>query len=172
MNLIINTDGASRGNPGKAAYGFVIKNKEGIILHQEGKCIGVATNNVAEYTAVLKSFEYIKEKLNKPLSAASNGVSGSKSRFFLNHSSSKQVSRYSGSANKKPLHKIRTFSDSELIVNQLGGKYKIKNLTLKELALKIIDLTIELGEVEFIAIPREENYIADRLANLALDRQT
>lgn len=60
MNLVINTDGASRGNPGPASYGYLIK-ENGVILHEEGKQIGINTNNVAEYTAVLKAFEYILE---------------------------------------------------------------------------------------------------------------
>lgn len=60
MKFIINTDGASRGNPGPASYGFIIKSASGTILHQEGKTIGVATNNVAEYTAVLSALSYIK----------------------------------------------------------------------------------------------------------------
>ena len=63
MKLTIYTDGASRGNPGEAAYGFVITNEHGNKLYEEGQYIGVATNNIAEYTAVLKAFEYIKKKL-------------------------------------------------------------------------------------------------------------
>lgn len=61
MELIVNTDGASRGNPGPAAYGYIIKKKGGEILHQEGGKIGIDTNNVAEYTGALKAFEYIKD---------------------------------------------------------------------------------------------------------------
>lgn len=62
MNIIVNTDGASRGNPGPAAYGFLIKDSNtGKILFKEGKTIGRKTNNVAEYMAVLKALEYIKE---------------------------------------------------------------------------------------------------------------
>lgn len=65
MKFIINTDGASRGNPGPASYGFVIKNENDEVLYKEGKTIGVTTNNVAEYTAVLKGVEYIIDKLSK-----------------------------------------------------------------------------------------------------------
>lgn len=63
MKLIIYTDGASRGNPGPASYGFVIK-ENNKILHQEGEYIGVATNNVAEYTAVLQALKYAQSLKN------------------------------------------------------------------------------------------------------------
>lgn len=59
----IYTDGGSRGNPGHAAYGFVIYDKGGRLLHEEGKYIGKTTNNAAEYTAVLEALKYVKEKL-------------------------------------------------------------------------------------------------------------
>ncbi|MDD5415462.1 MAG: ribonuclease HI family protein [Candidatus Daviesbacteria bacterium] len=62
MKLIIYTDGAARGNPGPASYGFTIADRRGKLLYQEGKYIGVATNNVAEYTAVLQALEYIKKQ--------------------------------------------------------------------------------------------------------------
>lgn len=60
MKLVIYTDGASRGNPGPASYGFVISDDKGKILYKEGKAIGITTNNVAEYTAVLESLKFIK----------------------------------------------------------------------------------------------------------------
>lgn len=63
--LIIYGDGGSRGNPGEAAYGFVIKSKDGEILYKEGKRIGIDTNNVAEYMAVLSALKYVEqEKIN------------------------------------------------------------------------------------------------------------
>lgn len=64
MHLKINTDGASRGNPGPAAYGFVIKDEKNKIIYKEGQAIGVKTNNVAEYYAVLKALEYVSNNLN------------------------------------------------------------------------------------------------------------
>ncbi|MBI3109611.1 ribonuclease HI family protein [Candidatus Daviesbacteria bacterium] len=67
MKLIIYTDGASRGNPGKASYGFTISEKSGKLIHQEGKYIGVTTNNVAEYTAVLKALQYVKDNLSEEI---------------------------------------------------------------------------------------------------------
>lgn len=63
MKLIIYTDGASRGNPGPASYGFVIK-ENNKILHQAGEYIGIATNNVAEYTAVLQALKYAQNLKN------------------------------------------------------------------------------------------------------------
>lgn len=65
MKLIIFTDGASRGNPGKASYGFTISDNQGKLIYEKGEYIGVTTNNVAEYTAVLKALSYVKEKLGK-----------------------------------------------------------------------------------------------------------
>lgn len=64
MKLIIYTDGASRGNPGPSSYGFVISDQSGKILYEEGEYIGITTNNVAEYTAVLKSLEFVKKQHN------------------------------------------------------------------------------------------------------------
>ena len=70
MKLIIYTDGASRGNPGPASYGFTIQDEKGNLLHQKGAYIGITTNNVAEYSAVLYALKYILEKFsaNLPLS--------------------------------------------------------------------------------------------------------
>ena len=63
MKLIIYTDGASRGNPGHAAYGFTISDNQGKLIYEEGKYIGVTTNNVAEYTAVLEALRHVREIL-------------------------------------------------------------------------------------------------------------
>ncbi len=65
MKLIIYTDGASRGNPGPASFGFTISDKKGKLLHEFGKYIGITTNNVAEYTAVLEALKYTKERYGK-----------------------------------------------------------------------------------------------------------
>lgn len=65
MKLIVYTDGASRGNPGPSSYGFTLSDGKGKLLHQEGEFIGRATNNVAEYTAVSKALEKIKERFNQ-----------------------------------------------------------------------------------------------------------
>lgn len=62
MKLIIYTDGASRGNPGPASYGFTISDEKGKLLYEEGRYIGIATNNVAEYTGVLEALKRVQEK--------------------------------------------------------------------------------------------------------------
>lgn len=134
MDLIINTDGASRGNPGPASYGFLIKAREGEILHQEGKAIGFETNNVAEYMAVLASFEYVFKRWSK----------------------------------KFPII-VEVISDSQLIAQQLAGNYKIKNQNLKKIFNKIKTMEVEIGYITYRNVPRAENFIADRLANQALD---
>ena len=136
MNLIINTDGASRGNPGPASYGYIIKNSDGVILHQEGQPIGINTNNVAEYSGVLKALEYINE-----------------------HFSSKAP------------HQIEVVADSQLIIRQLAGMYKIKSPTLTVIYNQIKQMEFDLGEVSYRHVLRAENYIADKLANQALDRR-
>lgn len=136
MDLVINTDGASKGNPGPASYGFVIKSRGGAILHEEGEQIGVTTNNVAEYTAVIKAFEYIIQK------------------FF-----------------RKAPHKIEVIADSKLVVEQLSGRFKIKSPNLKPLFEKIKILEFELGNVIYRSVPREENFLADRIANRAFEKQ-
>lgn len=65
MKLIIYTDGASRGNPGHSSYGFSIQDTFGKTIYEEGKYIGIVTNNFAEYSAVLASLEYVKDNLDK-----------------------------------------------------------------------------------------------------------
>lgn len=65
MKLIIYTDGASRGNPGPASYGFTISDENGSLIYEEGRYIGISTNNMAEYTAVLEALKYVKENLKE-----------------------------------------------------------------------------------------------------------
>lgn len=134
MKYIINTDGASRGNPGPSSYGFLVRTEEGRVLYQEGKAIGISTNNVAEYTAVLKALEYLAKKT------------------------------------KDSSCDVEVFADSQLIVRQLSGAYKIKNPKLMQLFDQIKVIEFELGAASYKFIPREENFLADRLANIALDR--
>lgn len=135
MDFIVNTDGASKGNPGPSSYGYIIKNRGGAIVHQEGKLIGKTTNNVAEYTAVIKALEYIVK------------------RFF-----------------RKAPHKIEVISDSKLLVEQLSGRFKIKSPNLLPLFDKIKTLEFEVGSVFYKAVPRAQNFIADRLANRPFER--
>jgi ribonuclease HI len=134
MKYLIFTDGASRGNPGPAAYGFIIKDEQGVILHQEGQCMGQTTNNVAEYTGVLKALEYVS--LNLPT--------------FV---------------------EVAMFMDSQLVARQLEGVYKIKNIQLMVIYQKIKKLEALFNGISYTHIPRAENFIADKLANRALDGQ-
>lgn len=132
MKLVIFTDGASRGNPGLASYGFTISDEKGKLVYEEGKYIGVTTNNVAEYTAVLEAFKYLKKKYEEKL-------------------------------------QVNLFADSRLVVEQLSGRFKIKNPNLKILFDQIKILEMEIGSVSYAHIPREKNLKADSLANKALD---
>jgi ribonuclease HI len=125
------TDGGSRGNPGPAAYGYVIEAEDGSVLASRGEAIGVATNNVAEYRALLAGLE----------TAAEMGVND-----------------------------LEVVSDSELLVKQMRGEYKVKNVALRALWEEAQSLSRRLGSVSYKAVRREQNELADRLVNEALDR--
>lgn len=136
--LEINTDGGSRGNPGPAGIGvYAASNGKKIFTISE--TIGETTNNVAEYTAVIRSLEVLLEK-----------------KIFT--------------------QKLKYILDSELIVRQIIGKYKVKLPHLKILRQQVVDLVKELREKEqvelmtFITVPRELNKKADSLVNEALDK--
>jgi ribonuclease HI/ribosomal protein S18 acetylase RimI-like enzyme len=127
--LFIYTDGASRGNPGPAAIGVVIQDSPGLILDTVSQCIGHATNNQAEYRAVIAG-------LKKALEMGASHI---------------------------VLH-----SDSELLVRQLKGDYRIKNAALKTLFDEVTVLRNKFASFEALYIPREQNRKADDLANEAL----
>ena len=133
MNLIVYTDGASRGNPGPASYGYVIQEKGGALQHQEGRTLGITTNNVAEYTGVLAAFRYIKEKMGERVQS------------------------------------IELRADSRLVIEQLAGRFKLKSPHLAVIFKEIKEIESQLAPVTFKHVPRAENFIADRLANQALD---
>jgi len=124
------TDGGSRGNPGPAAYGFVLEAEDGTVLDARGETIGVATNNVAEYSALIAGLERAR-------------VLG--------------------------LAEVEVVSDSELLVKQMRGEYKVKNAALRELSLEAARLGREIGKVTYTTVRREHNELADRLVNEALD---
>ncbi len=126
----INCDGGSRGNPGAAAYGFVVK-KGGKIIKEGYGYIGIATNNFAEYTALIEALKWLAE--NAP---------GEALDFNL---------------------------DSQLVVSQLTGLYKIKNASIKNLVQIVKELESKFKEVSYKHIPREQNKEADKLVNKALD---
>lgn len=131
--ITVNCDGGSRGNPGPAAIGVVIKDTGGKAIHKISQKIGIATNNVAEYSAVLAALEWIGK----------------------NHS----------------LADLEFNLDSELIVKQLKGEYKIKDLKLKKLYYALREKILIMGrEPRFNHISREKNHEADLLVNQALDK--
>jgi ribonuclease HI len=126
----LSTDGGSRGNPGPAAYGYVLETDDGTVLDARGETIGVATNNVAEYRALLAGLE----------AALDRGVD-----------------------------ELEVVSDSELLVKQMRGEYKVKNDALRELVEDAHALARRLARISYIAVRREHNELADRLVNEALD---
>jgi len=124
------TDGGARGNPGPAAYGYVIEGEDGTVLAARGERIGVATNNVAEYRALIAGLDRALEL----------GVG-----------------------------ELEVVSDSELLVKQMRGEYRVKNEALRDLSIQAARLARELGKVAYTAVRREHNELADRLVNEALD---
>lgn len=133
MGLIIYTDGASRGNPGPASYGFTISEGKGKVLYEEGKYIGITTNNVAEYTAVLEALRYIKENL-----AGKDLVLN----FFAD--SKLVVEQLSGRYKIKSLHLKLLIEEIKLLSLELGGVIyahvpREKNTTADRLANQALD---------------------------------
>lgn len=132
MTISIYTDGGAKGNPGPAAIGIVAY-CDGIELFRHREDIGIATNNIAEYTAVLRALELIKQK---------------RPNF------------------KFQITNVKFYSDSELLVNQLNGVYKVKNKPIQELIFSIRAVEMQLSvSVFFTHIPREKNQVADALVN-------
>jgi ribonuclease H / adenosylcobalamin/alpha-ribazole phosphatase len=126
----LSTDGGARGNPGPAAYGYVLEAEDGTVLDARGETIGVATNNVAEYRALLAGL---------------------------------------ASALERGIEELEVVSDSELLVRQMRGEYKVKSPTLRELVDEAQVLAGRLESVRYTAVRREHNELADRLVNEALD---
>ena len=124
------TDGGARGNPGPAAFAYVLETDDGTVLDARGEAIGVATNNVAEYSALVAGLERAVEA----------GISE---------------------------HEVR--SDSELMVKQMRGEYRVKNRDLQSLFLDASRAAREIGRVTYTHVRREHNELADRLVNEALD---
>jgi len=124
------TDGGARGNPGPAAYGFVLEAEDGTVLAAEGAAIGVATNNVAEYSGLIAG-------LRRAIELA--------------------------------VPEVEVVSDSELMVKQLRGEYRVKNEALRKLFVDATQLARQLERVEYRHVKRAHNELADRLVNEALD---
>ena len=130
MKARLSTDGGARGNPGPAAYGYVLETEDGTVLDAQGVAIGVATNNVAEYSALVAGL---------------------------------------GEAVERGVDDLDVRSDSELMVKQMRGEYRVKNRDLQTLFLDASRLARELGRVTYTHVRREHNELADRLVNEALD---
>ena len=130
MKAVLFTDGGARGNPGPAAYGFVLEAEDGSLLAAHGEAIGTATNNVAEYSGLVAGLQ----------KAIELGVDA-----------------------------LELVSDSELMVKQMRGEYRVKNEALLELSLQAARLARAIGSVTYTAVRREHNELADRLVNEALD---
>lgn len=110
MKLIIYTDGASRGNPGPASYGFTISDDKGELIYEQGKYIGITTNNVAEYTAVYEALKYIRERfINTPLEI----------EFYAD--SKLVVEQLSGRFKIKSPHLKLIIDKIRVLTQQLGG---------------------------------------------------
>ena len=130
MKATLYTDGGARGNPGPAAFAYVLEDDTGEVLAAHGETIGVATNNVAEYRGLVAGLA----------KAVELGVS-----------------------------EAEVVSDSELLVKQMRGEYRVKNEALRELHTEASRIGRQLGRVEYRHVRRAENELADRLVNEALD---
>jgi ribonuclease HI len=128
--LTVNVDGGARGNPGPAAVGAIVRDGDGEVLAERGERIGRATNNVAEYKALLLGIELAAE-----LGAGELDLVG----------------------------------DSELIVRQVEGRYKVKDATMKELHGQVKAALAPFESWSIRHVRRESNADADRLVNQALD---
>ncbi len=124
------TDGGARGNPGPAAFAYVLETADGTVLDARGEAIGVATNNVAEYSALVAG-------LSRAVEAG--------------------------------IRELEVRSDSELMVKQMRGEYRVKNKDLQSLFLDASRAAREIGRVTYTHVRREHNELADRLVNEALD---
>lgn len=131
LRLTVACDGAARGNPGPAGVGVQISDGRGRVVAEVADGIGIATNNVAEYTAVIRGLERAEE-----LGA----------------------------------NEVLVRSDSRLLVEQLAGRFKVKNPTLQRLHRRVREVAAGFERVRFEHVPRERNAEADRLANEGVDR--
>ena len=128
--LILNVDGAARGNPGPAAIGVTLKDENKRLIARISQKIGSTTNNQAEYRALIAG-------LKKAISLGAKNIT--------------------------------VYSDSELMVKQMRGLYRIKNPGLRPLYSEAAQLAYSLAGFRIESVPREQNREADRLANMALD---
>ena len=135
--ISIYCDGGARGNPGPAASAFVVKDSSGKIIHEQGFYLGTATNNQAEYQAVIEALKWLST---------------------MNHQ----------------LSTINFYLDSQLVVNQLKGEYKVKDpgLKIKHLEIKRLISNFKFQISNFVYVPREQNSRADFVVNQTLDNHS
>jgi probable phosphoglycerate mutase len=137
MVLNIYTDGGSRGNPGISGYGLVIYEDKQKVLYQEGKFLGIKTNNEAEYSGIIAAIEWVK----------------------------KNKTNYN-------ITQLNFFADSQLMIRQFQGLYKVKAPTLLPLYAQAQQLLAQINlPTKFTDVRREFNKLADELANQAMDLQ-
>ena len=127
---VLMVDGAARGNPGEAGCGAAILDERGVVVKELSRYLGHATNNVAEYEALLMGLEEVLRLGQR---------------------------------------QIKIQSDSELLVRQLNGVYRVKDEKLKVLFEKVMGLLRQLDSYRILHVPRELNKLADRLANQGID---
>ena len=131
--VIVEADGGSRGNPGPAAYGALVRDAEtGEVIAERGESIGIATNNVAEYRGLIAGLELVREHA--------------------------------------PDADVEVRMDSKLVIEQMAGRWKIKHVDMKPLALQAQRLVS--GDITWTWVPRASNKAADALVNEALDTAT
>ncbi len=130
QTLVLNVDGGARGNPGPAAIGVVISTTDGDPVESLGETIGQATNNVAEYRALLRGLER---------------------------------------ANELGAREVRVFGDSQLVIKQVAGEYKVKHPDMRPLHADAIRSLAKFARWSVDWVPRERNAGADALVNQALD---
>jgi ribonuclease HI len=133
LRIVIATDGAARGNPGPSASGYSIRDEHGKLIDATSSYNGVKTNNYAEYTAVIKAFEFCLS-------------------HFTEH---KEID-------------VELYSDSELIVRQLTGKYKVKSKDMLHLNEKAMQLSAKFKSITIRSIPRSDKRIKE--VDLALNK--
>ena len=130
----LHSDGGARGNPGPAAIGVVLEEEEVdgrlVPLEDIAEVIGVATNNVAEYRALIRGLE---------------------------------------AARRRGADVVRAYLDSQLVVEQMNGRYAVKHVDMKPLHAHARELAATFASVTFTHVPRAQNAGADRLVNQALD---
>ena len=130
LSLVVNVDGGSRGNPGPAAIAAVVTTPEGGLIEERSDTIGVATNNVAEYRALLLGIQLAK----------AHGAS-----------------------------EVDLIGDSELIVRQVRGEYRVKDAGLRPLHAEALKALRDFERWSISHVRRDENAAADALLNEALD---